>query len=259
MSESELQTIDLSGKNISDPVSLPANPWVGIIQQSIEKGADITAIEKFITLQREEEDRQAERAFNDALSELQSNMPEISKTGKASFKTKAGGVMEYNFDQLNDICNAIRPLLQDVGLSYSWDQVQDERGITVRCTIKHKHGHSIENKISAPPDGSGLKNAIQQIASTVSYLQRYTLKAALGIASTDDDGAASNQQSMEKQEKVKFLRWMATAKIEMGKSPNPEDLEEYYNKAVSYSSLHNQKFVIELQEEYTNIKQNKGW
>ncbi len=258
MSDSELQTIDQSGRAVSEKATMPVNPWVGIIQQSIEKGADISAIEKFITLQREEEDRQSERAFNDALSSLQSNMPEISKTGKASFKTK-NGIMEYNFDQLNDICNAIRPLLFDAGLSYSWKQTQDERGITVQCTIKHKSGHAVSNQMTAPPDGSGLKNAIQQIASTVSYLQRYTLKAALGIASSDDDGAASNQNSLEKEEKVKFLRWMATAKIEMNKSPSAEALEDWYNQAVSYSSIHNQKFVLELEEEYTKIKQQKGW
>lgn len=251
----ELQTISQTG----EVVNTPANPWVGIIQQSIEKGTDIETMEKFIKLQREEEDRQAERAFNNALSQLQSNMPEISKTGKASFPTKNGGKMEYNFDQLNDICNAIRPLLFDAGLSYSWKQNQDANGITVKCTIKHKHGHSESNQMIAPPDGSGMKNAIQQIASTVSYLQRYTLKAALGIASSDDDGAASNQIQEAKDGKVKFVKWMATAKIEMGKSENPEALEDYYNKAVSYSSQYNQKFVVELQNEYTNIKQKKGW
>ena len=44
--------------------------------------------------------------------------------------------------------------------------------------------------MSAPADDSGKKNKIQAIASTVSYLERYTLYAILGLASAemDDDG-----------------------------------------------------------------------
>ncbi len=41
--------------------------------------------------------------------------------------------------------------------------------------------------MSASPDTSGSKNSIQAIGSTVSYLQRYTLFAILGLASTDQD------------------------------------------------------------------------
>src|SRR5690606_5500273 len=36
-------------------------------------------------------------------------------------------------------------------------------------------------------DSSGSKNAIQAIGSTLTYLQRYTLIQALGLAASDDD------------------------------------------------------------------------
>ena len=54
-------------------------------------------------------------------------------------------------------------------------------------------GHSESVTLSAPPDDSGKKNNIQQIASTVTYLERYTLLAATGTAvkEQDDDGSAS--------------------------------------------------------------------
>jgi hypothetical protein len=46
--------------------------------------------------------------------------------------------------------------------------------------------------LRAGADQSGAKNSIQAIGSTISYLQRYTLKAALGLAAAnDDDGKAS--------------------------------------------------------------------
>lgn len=235
---------------------LPANPWVSLIEKAIEKDSSIETIEKFIKLQREEEDRQAERAFNDSLSLLQSSMPEITKTGKASFKTK-NGTMEYDFDKLSDITNALRPILNDCGLSYAWAQAQNGTDITVKCTIKHRSGHSESNQMTAPPDSSGMKNSIQQIASTVTYLQRYTLKAALGIASNDNDGVASAAQ--EDEGKVKFVRWQATAKKEMNAFTDPQQLFEWYNQAIAYAGGFNKKFVLELEQEYTNIKQQKGW
>src|SRR5690606_10591416 len=48
----------------------------------------------------------------------------------------------------------------------------------------------------APPDGSGNKNAIQGIGSTSTYLQRYTLSAAFGLttADEDDDGEATGDK-----------------------------------------------------------------
>jgi hypothetical protein len=44
--------------------------------------------------------------------------------------------------------------------------------------------------MGGPPDAGGAKNAIQARASTISYLERYTLKAICGVAEggEDDDG-----------------------------------------------------------------------
>ena len=41
--------------------------------------------------------------------------------------------------------------------------------------------------MSAPADTSSQKNSIQAIASTVTYLQRYTANALLGLAAVDMD------------------------------------------------------------------------
>jgi hypothetical protein len=47
--------------------------------------------------------------------------------------------------------------------------------------------------LSGEPDASGQKNKIQQVGSTVTYLQRYTLLALTGLAThdQDDDGRGS--------------------------------------------------------------------
>jgi hypothetical protein len=45
--------------------------------------------------------------------------------------------------------------------------------------------------MGGPPDAGGAKNAIQARASTITYLERYTLKAVCGIAEQGDDTTAT--------------------------------------------------------------------
>jgi hypothetical protein len=64
--------------------------------------------------------------------------------------------------------------------------------VKVTCILSHKDGHREETTLSGPFDHSGNKNAVQAIGSGVAYLQRYTLKAAVGVAAGhDDDGRSS--------------------------------------------------------------------
>jgi hypothetical protein len=65
----------------------------------------------------------------------------------------------------------------------------------VTCIIAHSAGYSEENSLSAPFDPSGNKNPLQAIGSAQTYLQRYTLKAALGLAAAKDDDAHSVQSN----------------------------------------------------------------
>jgi hypothetical protein len=66
---------------------------------------------------------------------------------------------------------------------------QEGGRLHVGCVLSHSDGHEEETWLSAPDDHSGNKNDIQAIASTATYLQRYTLKLALGLsAGPDTDG-----------------------------------------------------------------------
>ena len=246
----ELQVVNQSGQM----VSAPENPWVAIIQQSVEKNADIATIEKFIHLQREEEDRQAKRAFNKSMSNLQGMIPEISKTGNAAF-----GNTSYNFDKLNDICNALRPLLQQEGLSFSFKMKQEQSMITVQCTVSHEAGHSEFNSMSSLPDDSGKKNSIQQIASTNTYLQRYTLKAAFGISSADDDGHASTKLANDKAGKEGLETFKATVDEGMNSRQTLEELEKFKTECVNYVAKIEPSFCREIYNKFEAVKKQKGW
>jgi hypothetical protein len=110
---------------------------------------------------------------------------------KTQEKTGAGG--SYKYEDLATIAKIVDPILAAHGLNYRYKS-ESNGEVKVTCVISHRDGHCEENSLTSKPDTSGSKNGIQALGSAVTYLQRYTLKLALGIAtSKDDDGAAGGR------------------------------------------------------------------
>ncbi len=132
-----------------------------------------------------------------ARAAAKAEIPTITKNRTVDFTT-AKGRTHYNFEDLAEIARTIDPILGKYGLSYHW-RTSSTPGepIIVTCFLTHRDGHSSDgNTLSASRDESGNKNGIQGIGSTVTYLQRYTLKAALGLsAAKDDDGVGGAGQN----------------------------------------------------------------
>ncbi len=178
---------------------LPANVGMNparLIEIAINQDSDIDKLEKLMELQIRWEDREAEKAFNEASSAFRSECPTIAKTLSGHNSKYAG---------LSETIDQIKPLLLKHGLSYTWKTGQDGDNISVTCKVTHIQGHSEETRLSAAPDNSGSKQPIQAIGSTVSYLQRYTLYAVLGLTSAemDNDGQdVSGNCSFEECEEI---------------------------------------------------------
>jgi hypothetical protein len=183
--------IDLISKDVPSVISEQSH--MKLIEIAISKGADITQLEKLMDLQERYEANIARKEFNAAMSEFQSGLPVIGKSGTVDYTT-AKGRTNYEYAKIEDIAKAIRPSLKTSKLSYRFKQSQDANGITVCCVVTHSSGHSESNHLTAPPDLTGGKDTLKAIASTISYLKRYTLTGGLGIivgGEDDDDGAAS--------------------------------------------------------------------
>lgn len=163
-----------------------------LLNLAIDKGADIDKLEKLMDLQIKWEAQQARKAYAVAMAEFKKSPPEIEKDRHVSYKTKDGGTTSYDHATLANVTEKINAALSQHGLTASWEVKQEERGITVTCRITHVLGHSESTSITAPPDQSGGKNAIQSIGSTISYLERYSLLALTGLSTydQDDDGVA---------------------------------------------------------------------
>lgn len=162
---------------------LPRTP-MEMAYQLIQNGADLGSVKEMLAVSRELAAEQARRAFDAAIAEAKSEIPIVGKN--------ATGHNNKRYADFSAYAAALKPILAKHGLSYRFRTEQGDR-ITVTCVLSHKDGHSEENSLSGPADTSGSKNAIQAVGSTLTYLQRYTLIQALGLAaSEDDDGRASD-------------------------------------------------------------------
>lgn len=189
-------------------VAAPATP-ADIVLYAMQKGADIAQIEKFMDLQMKWEADQARKAFVSDMAEFKKDPPKIAKDKLVGYKNKDGSVTGYMHATLGNVTSAIVEGLARNGFSHRWDTEQQGANIVVTCILTHKQGHSERTTLSATKDDSGKKNSIQQMASTVTYLQRYTLLSATGVATNDqedDDGRGAELDT------TLADKWIAQAK-----------------------------------------------
>lgn len=170
------------------------NPFQHMAMVAMEKGA-VDQLDKLLDLQLKWDAEQARRAFVAAMAEFKAEAGGITivKSKRVSFQTNKGKT-EYDHAELHDITRALVPVLAKHGLSHSWSVTQGSNGITVDCIMSHRAGHSERVSMNAPPDDSGGKNSIQAIASTKTYLERYTFLASTGMATggeLDNDGRSA--------------------------------------------------------------------
>lgn len=190
----------------SDPfTSAPLTP-MQMIERAVTSGAGIEVIERLMTLQERWDAHQARKAFDAAVASAKAEIPIILKNRTVSY---GQGKAQFRHEDMAEIARTVDPILAKHGLSYRFRCQSDDR-VAVTCILSHREGHSEENTLRGPPDSSGAKNAIQAIGSSVTYLERYTLKAALGLAASDDDDArAAGDETPISAEQATKLRTIA--------------------------------------------------
>lgn len=164
-----------------------------MIDRALVSGAAPETLEKLLALQERWEANQGRKAFDEAMAAAKAEIPTIRKNRTVDF-TSSKGRTHYKHEDLAEIAATVNPILGKYGLSYRFKTTNaPNEPITVTCIITHRLGYYEETTLSGPRDDSGNKNAIQQVGSTLTYLQRMTLKAALGLAAAeDDDGQKSD-------------------------------------------------------------------
>lgn len=170
----------------------------GLLALAIQKDLDIEKLTKLMELQERWHANEAKKAFVIAMTEFKKNPPKIVKDMHVEFATSKGKT-SYNHASLGNVVASVTEALSQHDMSVNW-QTETKELVSVTCTITHVAGHSESTSISARPDESGGKNAIQAIGSTITYLQRYTLLAICGLATNEfeDDGRGGNKPEPKK-------------------------------------------------------------
>lgn len=161
---------------------------------------DLDRVERLLTIRERMQARDAERQFTEAMAVFKTQPIRIVKDKTVAFPTQGGGETRYKHATLGAVCESIIPGLAAVGISHRWDLARENARIVVTCVLTHRAGHSTRTSWDGPPDDSGKKNTIQQSSSAISYLERYTLLAATGFGTSDqdDDGRGAAAEEREK-------------------------------------------------------------
>lgn len=180
--------------------SKPLSMIDSINQVLTNPNASVDTIEKMLDMQERIMNRNAEAAFNIALAEMQPKLPAIKPEGKAHNNVR--------YARFEDIQKAIGPLLAEHGFALSFKTGQIEKGISITAILRHREGHSDETTIVLPSDGSGNKNSVQAVGSSVSYGKRYTATALLNlnVAGEDDDGNLAGIGELVTQSQIEALQ-----------------------------------------------------
>lgn len=211
-----------------------------MLDKAVSNGAAIEVLERLMALQERYEANQGRKAFDAAVAAAKTEIPVVSKNKTVDFTSQKGRT-NYVYEDLGEIARTVDPILAKHGLSYRYRSSQEGGRLSVTCIISHRDGHSEETSLTATNDDSGNKNSIQAIGSAATYLQRYTLKLALGLAAAKDDdakavttgGAISKEQADEifalaeevKADKISFCKIFKAASI-------PEIQKSDYGRAI---------------------------
>ena len=184
----------------SSPISESRAVLATIERLALDPTVSVEKMDHILQMQERILDRRARMAFAEAISDAKAEMPAIIKNKQVSYESKDSNkpATSYWHEDFAEIAKTVDPILGKFGLSYRFRTVgKPGEPITVTCIIAHREGHQEETTLTAPHDASGSKNPIQAIGSSVTYLQRYTLKAALGLAASRDDDAQSISNAMD--------------------------------------------------------------
>jgi hypothetical protein len=169
-----------------------------MLQLAVERNASIEQMERLYALKVQFEADEAKKAFNAAFAQFKAAAVQVIKTKKITDGPLKG---KMHADLWDVVMAATKPLAE-FGLSTAWTITKDEKDwIEVTCTLKHERGHSESVGLGGAPDTGPGRNAIQARGSTITYLQRYTLTAILGLAAReqDDDGAGGAGEEGQQQ------------------------------------------------------------
>lgn len=164
-----------------------------------DKTIDLDRMERLMVMHERMNAKRAEQQFEEAMARFKTTAPKILKDKHVYFESRKEGstATDYHHASLGAVCEAIIGGLGEQRINHAWELERKEARIFVTCVLKG-YGHSTRTTLDGPPDTSGNKNPVQQVTSTITMLERYTLLAAVGMGTHDQpDATGTNGTPVE--------------------------------------------------------------
>lgn len=174
-----------------------------VIQRAAaDPSCDLEKMERLMAMHERFEAKSAQTEFNASMAAMQCDIPSIAERGE--------GHNRKTYATLEDINDVIKPIMQRYGFAMSFRVEHKAEGVSVTGVLMHRAGHREETTMLLPTDTSGGKNAVQAVASSVSYGKRYVMCAMLNISTRgeDDDGYAAAPVATITEAQAKAIRDM---------------------------------------------------
>lgn len=162
----------------------------------------LNVIQSLWNMQKEAEDRQAEREFNVAKVAVAQKLPPIPKTKVREFTDKNNVIQRSTYADLDDIEGVLDPICREYGLVKEYSSRTVDGKACQVLTVRHVSGHKETYESPFMPlDTSGSKNNNQAAGSTAKYGRRYALIGAFNIFHVDEDTDGATPVEPPKEDK----------------------------------------------------------
>ena len=214
---------------MSDLQTIDANQGASLLaiikRVATSNDIDLAKMQMLLDTQTQIMGKQAQMAFDAAHANMQGELPTVLR-GKTNSHTRS------KYSALEDINQAVQPVLKRHGFSVAFKLAQNEKTVTVTAELKHRDGHRESTAVTLPLDNGGLKGNtnktdVQAIGSTITYARRYALCALLNISTGDNDGNAAHAKDEPEPEISNEARAELKALVAQ---MSPERKQDFYEK-----------------------------
>lgn len=176
----------------------------------VERGGDPDTIGKFMDLAERWEANRAKRAFAEAMTAVQTEMPIV-------VKDRLNSSTNSRFAAIETIQAAARQVWLKHGFSVTFSDGESSKPDWIRVTavVRHDGGHSETFYRDGPMDNVGMKGAptktaLHGVQSTATYLQRRLTCSIFGIVVADEDldGNAANVETIAEEDAIKITEML---------------------------------------------------
>lgn len=176
---------------------------------ALDPNVDVEKLKAVLDMKEHIFDKNAEIAFNQAMSQVQSE-------AKAVFKSSHNDQTRSSYATMEQISRMLTPLYTKHGfaLSYGSGVAATDGWFRITCLVSHNAGFSRDYWVDLPLDMSGIKGttnktAVHAAGSTMKYGQRYLATLIFNLTFTDahdDDGNAASPMPLVTDEQAANIK-----------------------------------------------------